>query len=354
MSDAANLQHSEAQDDPLNPEQFTPGELPGPHHRPSLIHFIFIGPQGLRPGWGLLIFMLIFAGFSGITAAVVQKVHPTPVKTAQQRKAEGVQEQRPAEMLIIEGVGFSMIALTSWIMARIERRPIGRYGLGGHQKIKSFSIGFLWGLLFLTALVGTLWKLRLLAFNGRLLFGAALWRYAGLWLLGFVLVGLLEEYMLRGYLQYTIARGAASLYAMLFDTRHSETLGFWTAAAGLSFVFGFGHGNNPGESVIGLWSAGLIGMIFCLTLWKTGSLWWALGFHASWDWAQSFLFGVADSGTMVQGHLLASHPTGKLLLSGGATGPEGSALILPVLALLTVIIVLTLPKRRWSIEGESS
>ena len=86
----------------------------------------------------------------------------------------------------------------------------------------------------------------------------------------------------------------------------------------------------------------LLGMVFCLTLWRTGSLWWALGFHAAWDWAQSFVFGVADSGTMVEFHLMGTHPVGKVLLSGGATGPEGSELILVVLALVTGVVVWTL------------
>jgi hypothetical protein len=46
---------------------------------------------------------------------------------------------------------------------------------------------------------------------------------------------------------------------------------------------------------------------------------------------------------MVKFHLFATHPVGKPLLSGGATGPEGSIFILPVLSLVTIIILFTLP-----------
>jgi hypothetical protein len=81
-------------------------------------------------------------------------------------------------------------------------------------------------------------------------------------------------------------------------------------------------------------------------LWRTGSLWWAIGVHTSWDWAQSFLYGVADSGLMTQHHLLATHPVGKPILSGGTTGPEGSIFAIVVLCLVAVIILLTLPGRR--------
>jgi len=355
LSEAAEVRREDWQNESVEGSGLHVSEVTEPpKRRPSVLRFIFMGPSGLRPGWGLLLFVLIFFSLARALNFTAHRLHPVPAKTIAQRKAEAAEGQKPSSALIGEGSLFALVALTSWIMAKIERRPVGRYGFGGRRKIARLAAGFAWGFLFLAALVAALWKAGLLVFDGRLLFGAHVWRYGAIWLAGFVLVGLFEEYALRGYLQYTLSRGAASLYGMIFETKHGETLGFWTAAAGLSFLFGFSHGSNPGESAIGLWSAGLIGLIFCFTLWKTGSLWWALGFHASWDWAQSFVFGVADSGTMVQGHLYASHPVGMVLLSGGATGPEGSALILPVLALITLVGVWTLPRREWSIGGAGS
>jgi uncharacterized protein len=47
---------------------------------------------------------------------------------------------------------------------------------------------------------------------------------------------------------------------------------------------------------------------------------------------------------MVQHHLLATHPVGKPLLSGGTTGPEGSVFIIAILALASLIILRTLPR----------
>ncbi|MES2220423.1 MAG: hypothetical protein V4587_05590 [Acidobacteriota bacterium] len=48
----------------------------------------------------------------------------------------------------------------------------------------------------------------------------------------------------------------------------------------------------------------------------------------------------------MKGHLLGSHPHGPLLLSGGATGPEGSAIGVLVAILIAVVIWLTLRKER--------
>ncbi len=137
----------------------------------------------------------------------------------------------------------------------------------------------------------------------------------------------------------------AGVYQAIFKTPHAEALGFWTAALAFSILFGLGHSGNPGESPIGLLSAGSAGLVFCFSLWRTGSLWWAIGFHMAWDWAQSFLYGVADSGLMVQHHLLATHPVGKPIWSGGTTGPEGSIFVVLVLLIVAVIIATTLPKR---------
>jgi hypothetical protein len=312
---------------------------PVPPSQPPTLRRVFVGKDGLRAGWSLLIFIAIMAVLMVSAHFIALKVHPVNPKSA----------KTPSEItltfgLVNEAIPFLFVLFAAWIMSKIERRPNGVYGLGGSRKMPQFFAGLAWGVSCLSLLVFTLWKTGLLVFDRRLLFGTDVLRYGLMWLLGFLLVGLLEEYLTRGYLQYTLTRGLAGIYQSIFKTRHSQLLGFWTSAVFFSILFGMGHSGNPGESPIGLLAAGLAAMVFCFSLWRTGSLWWAIGFHASWDWAQSFLYGVADSGLMVQHHLMATHPVGKPILSGGATGPEGSIFILAILALICVIIVLTLPR----------
>jgi uncharacterized protein len=317
--------------EPIPPAQLAPGA------QPSALRKIFMGKDGLRAGWSLLIYIAIIAAIAFCANRISHRLHP----------AAGPQpgvEIPPTLLFISELVPFLIVLLVTWIMSKIERRPNSAYGLGGSRKVPRFFAGLAWGVVFLSLLVLTLDKTGLLVIDRRLLFGSDALRYGAIWLLGFLLVGFFEEYFVRGYLQFTLARGLAGLYQLAFKTRHSAALGFWTAAVAFSILFGLGHSSNPGESPIGLLSAGLAGMVFCFSLWRTGSLWWAIGFHTSWDWAQSFLYGVADSGMMAQHHLLATHPLGKPILSGGATGPEGSIFIVGVLALACLIIVLTLPR----------
>jgi membrane protease YdiL (CAAX protease family) len=136
----------------------------------------------------------------------------------------------------------------------------------------------------------------------------------------FLLVGLFEEFLVRGYTQFTLTRG----------------IGFWPAALVLSCAFGLLHLGNEHEQWRGLLAAALIGLFFCLTLRRTGSLWFAVGFHAAWDWGETFFYSVPDSGSVWPGHLLSSSPHGPDWLSGGSVGPEGSVLCFVVIAALWI------------------
>jgi membrane protease YdiL (CAAX protease family) len=236
----------------------------------------------------------------------------------------------PQAALLREGVPLLVILGSTAVMARIEGRKLLSYGLAGPRRIFLALQGFMWGLVLLSALVGALSASGFLAFDGLGLQGSAALQYALAWLLVFALVAMTEETLYRGYLQHTLSRA----------------LGFWPAALVISIAFGLAHLRNPGELPLGITVAALAGVVFALALRLTGSLWWGIGFHAAWDWAQSFLFGTPDSGYVVEGHLMMTHPTGDARWSGGTAGPEGSLLFAPVLLLGLVVIWTTLTRSR--------
>jgi len=342
------------------PDSSTPSEaVPA---TPSFsVHNVFLGRDGLRAGWSLLLYAVLIVVLNAGSGLLIQEVHLHRVaKTHAGAAAQAGSQQAeagdsaatgsgkvmpPKVALVGEGVAFLCAAVATWVMAKIERRPNATFGLGRRHGLRTFLAGLGWGVALLSLLILSLRVTGLLVFDARLLFGRSALRYGAVWFAAFLLVGLFEEYFFRGYLQFTLARGLSGIYGW-FGAPVNDTLGFWTSAVLLSFGFGFTHKGNAGESPIGLLSAGIIGVVFCLSLWRTGSLWWAIGFHAAWDWAQSFLYGVADSGTMVEGHLFSTHPVGRPILSGGLTGPEGSIFILPIVALTTGVIVFTLRNGR--------
>jgi len=62
----------------------------------------------------------------------------------------------------------------------------------------------------------------------------------------------------------------------------------------------------------------LTGLFWCLTLRATGNLWFAVGMHASFDFGETFLYSVPDSGMVFPGHLSNATLAGPRWLTGGS------------------------------------
>jgi hypothetical protein len=84
------------------------------------------------------------------------------------------------------------------------------------------------------------------------------------------------------------------------------------------------HLLNSGENRVGAAGLAIWALVMCLTVRRTGTLWFAVGFHAADDFAETFLFSVKNSGQPAQGQLLHSTMHGPAWLSGGTVGPEAS------------------------------
>ena len=307
---------------------------------------LFVGPHGLRPVWGLLLYLAIL--LTPLVLVVIASHLASGAKTGHASHAG--HEMSPLISAISEWLLFGFIFFATWIMSRIEDRSVFDYGLSLiPHPMRWLGIGALLGLLFQSLLVALLWATHHLVFAGVLLRPLEGVHYGLVWAFMFLSVGFCEEFLFRGYLQFGLTRCLAGVVRYFSPaSRHAEAVGFWSAAVLISFGFGLVHGMNPGESPIGLLCAGCAGLMFAFSLWRTGSLWWAIGLHAAWDWAQSFLFGVADSGSISAHRLLSTHPVGPPWLSGGTTGPEGSIFVLPMMVVITAIAVLTLPRTRTS------
>jgi membrane protease YdiL (CAAX protease family) len=225
-----------------------------PPTRPSTLRWVFFGDDGLRAGWGLLVFIAIFAALSFCINFTLRRLGV--------QRPDPAAEMSPMVGILGEASTFLLVLFVTWIMSKIERRPQSVYGFGDNRKLRHFLTGLGWGFVCLSVLIGTLMQTGFLVIDRRLLFGGDVLRYGAIWFLGFVFVGLVEEYLTRGYVQYTLTRGLSAIYERLFKTRNSAAFGFWTSAIIFSFLFGLGHSKNPGESPIGLWSAGLAGMGF--------------------------------------------------------------------------------------------
>jgi membrane protease YdiL (CAAX protease family) len=283
---------------------------------PDMARTIFLNERGLRAGWRLAIFALLFM--------VILLLALLPVSWLV--RALSAPRRTPGILLLSEIISFAALALASWIMSRIEHRSMAEYGLPlkNGSPLARFAAGYiLWGFLPLSLLLLALRGLGAFYFGTLALHGAEAVYWAALWGLVFLFVGLFEEYLLRGYTLYTLADG----------------IGYWPAAIILAAVFAYGHSRNSDETQLGIIMTGVFAIFASITLWRTGTLWLAVGAHAGWDWGQSYVYGVPDSGQQFQGHLLNPHIAGPEWLSGGPVGPEGSALVLVLLVTMSVLFV---------------
>jgi hypothetical protein len=84
-------------------------------------------------------------------------------------------------------------------------------------------------------------------------------------------------------------------------------------------------------------SAATFGMLYCLSVQRTGSVWFAVGVHAAFDYSETFLFS-PSGGLGVSGHLLDSSLHGPAWLTGGVAGPEASLNGILVFVLLFLMV----------------
>jgi len=361
----------------------TPPDTP---HEHTAFDRIFVGPNGLRAGWSILLFYAIFFLLRLVAGTVFYAaglIGETMDNSAQ-------------FVLVAELVPFLSLLAAAAIMALLEGRRFSSYNLAGPRRARRFATGAVAGFSALSLQIAALaWGGWLHVAPGALTAAQTL-RLAVLWGGAFLIVASVEEGLFRCYALSTLARGIDFRWALAaqavvcvdafihshrngawgvylaavlglvpcfvlhqrgaalssrardeksvvfpglaVDQRSAARSAFWQAAWVTSTVFGLYHTMNNGENWVGVFGAAAIGFVFCLSVRLTGSVWWAIGFHAAWDWAETFSYGTADSGLQGQGHLFSASPTGNPLWSGGADGPEGSLLVLGVILLLILFL----------------
>jgi membrane protease YdiL (CAAX protease family) len=289
---------------------------------------VFFNERGLRSGWRILIYVLLIVLLGTFLSFVARKIHRFPPGLP-----------TPSAMLFQEMMSFFLVFGSALIMSQIERRSPGVYGLPAAEAFgRKFWLGMLIGLAEICALIGLISAFGGYTFGTLVLPPAGIVRWGLIHLLLFTFVGLFEEFAFRGYLQFTLADG----------------IGFWPAAILLSLGFGAAHLSNPGEGPVGAASVALYGTLLAFTLYRTGNLWYAVGLHASFDWGETFLFSVPNSGVVMQGHLSNAALHGPKWLTGASVGPEGSVFAFLTLTLQFFVVMLLFPKRNPGSESSST
>jgi uncharacterized protein len=282
----------------------------------STIRRIFIGPNGLRAGWRLLIFMAIVKALASVAQIIIARYFPAALDPVQ---------LTPLRIIAPDLLFCLILAVATWIMSRLEGRRMGEYGLPKSEALgKNFWMGVLIGLLATSTTILSIFSLHGIRFTSASIHGAAILTAAAGWALAFLLSGFAEEFLFRGYPLFTLTTG----------------MGFWPSALLLSALFGLVHATNGGENILGDVSVVSFGLLLCLFLRRTGNLWCAVGFHLGYDWGQTFFYGAPNSGLLPSHSFFNASLSGPPWLTGGTVGPEASIFCPIVLALVAILFSL--------------
>jgi uncharacterized protein len=283
----------------------------------SRIKWLFIGRDGVRHGWRFLIFAAVIVvvveflerpaiGLIGVTFHVDPSAFSAPA------------------IIVSDGFDFIVVLIVTGAFAYCERRRIDSYGLPIHE---AFG-GFFWNGVITGLAAAVFVETAMLVTGGMRIHGIALHgadRITSplLWLVAMLFVGAMEEYLFRGYALQSLWRGA----------------GFWPATLITTALFAGDHLQKPHENAIDIGMIFALAIILCISVRVTGSLWWAVGWHAAFDFGQLFIIGTPNGGRIPQGRLFDATFPGLAWITGGALGTEASYFMIPVvLGTLTYVI----------------
>ncbi|MBV8207568.1 MAG: CPBP family intramembrane metalloprotease [Acidobacteria bacterium] len=267
-------------------------------------------PGGLHPGWRLLIWLAMLLGLAALMGfAIVRLFHP----------ADGPFLD-PLRLTVSDLLGLIPAVIATGVMMRLERRTWRDYYWPTRDLFgRWFRRGLIWGFAAISADIGLIALAGAYRINGFALSGAPLVQFTLLWLLASLTIGVVEEFIYRAYVLRTLA----------------DAIGFWPAAIVLAVFFGALHYfTKPFERWEDWVSVGLLALFMSLTVLRTGTLAFAIGWHAAFDWGAIFFWSGRNAGEYAHGHLFDTTWRGSIHLTGGMLGPEASWMMAIVIALL--------------------
>lgn len=302
---------------------------------------IFINPDDgrLRAGWRIFSFLILFIALAFLGQVVIKAWFGGVPKTTTYLRNS---------ILII------FIAIAASIAVPLARRFLDKksfISLGLQirtQSFKDIGFGFLLSGLMVAAFFllvqqlglaevsGISWgegseaevsQLRALASHLAIMGAGSLLFF----LLMDVVVSWWEELVFRGYLLQNMMEGMNVLAAVVISC----------------IIYGVVHMTNPNAGLLSSAIIVLFGFLRIYGYLITGQLWLSFGMHIGWNFFQGHIFGFAASGQETPSLILLV-PTGPEWLSGGAFGPEGSILVIPLILLALLVM------RWWGLRAQLS
>lgn len=214
----------------------------------------------------------------------------------------------------------------------IQKRKLRTLGFIKKGMLKEYTLGMLLGFAFFSVcvLLGVL-------FGGLKIEGISPEFSIGIfvaYLLGYMVQGMTEEVLCRGYFLGSYARRYPVYAAVLAN----------------SLLFASLHLLNSGISVLAFINITLFGIFASIYFIRRGSIWGIGAFHSIWNLVQGNFYGIKVSGTPVGNTLFTTQAiAGKSMWNGGDFGMEGS--LICTIVLTCGIIFLYTRKNKDAVEA---
>jgi uncharacterized protein len=286
---------------------------------------IFHNGRELRAGWRLLLFCILVFAIGWATRTGLERL-----------PLQGFRGLHPVLFILADSLMLVVALIATLIMARFEGRSFATYGIPRIRELfgSKFWIGAVWGFVMPAAVILLIFLGGGYHVHGLNVTAATLFKYAGLWLIGSLLIGLSEEILFRGYFLYTLADG----------------IGFWAAAILESIGFGALHYfTKPFERWEDWVAVTLITIFITLALRRTGSLAFPIGMHAAFDFAFIYVFSGMNGGEFAVGRLLNAEFPGPNWLTGGLLGPEASWFTFIVAIAAIILLQFRYRQAKWPV-----
>lgn len=217
-------------------------------------------------------------------------------------------DQTSEYMTIVLLFCFVLIIIGAIIINKYRHKnDIKALGFQKNKFVSKYSIGFLIGILLLFFIIVASLIVNSIQinfnqdFNGIILF---------MFLLGFLIQGLAEEVLFRGYLQ----------------NRLKTNFGLITTLVIQGILFALFHGANPGVTFLGVFNIFLFAVFLGIIFYYTQNIWIVGGIHSAWNFVLGPIIGIEVSGMKISTSLFNSSMNGPTWLTGGNFGLEASIL----------------------------
>lgn len=210
------------------------------------------------------------------------------------------------------------------VFARYENRRVDSYGLPVRLAFGARTWeGALAGVIMAGAVAIGMYALGGMQILGLATRGGALALSALAWLVANICIGVAEEFWYRSYFLQTLWK----------------SLGFWPGAIIIALIFAADHCfYKTGENIWDVITLVSLSLLMCYSVLRTGTLWFAVGFHIAFDYMQLFVIGTPNGAQIPAGRLLDVRFAGPAWLTGGELGTEASFLMYPMIALLWLYV----------------